>query len=42
MMLDYGFWFLKDIYKQLSMYEVGRFFLQHKFVVRRNKKRGRK
>ncbi len=41
MMFDY-FWF-KDWLKQPSMYEVGRYFLQHKFVVRRCKhKRSRR
>lgn len=33
------YWF--DYYRP-SMYEVGRYFLQHKFVVKRCKKRGRR
>ena len=32
---------LKKFKLHPSMYEIGRYFLQHKFVVKRNRKRGR-
>ena len=35
-----GRWW-RDLYKQSSMYEIGKYFLQHKFVVKKCKhKRG--
>lgn len=36
---EYKFWLKMQ---EASMYEVGRYFLQHKFVVRRCKNRGKR